>query len=375
MDEKQKALPRLRVPSQPFSDYANVTQRTVSSSTLLLSTPSNNIRRVQQMTQAKSLANSRLRHKPREVHVLERSSGTASKKLLNLQQLRKSSALRPFVLRKPAALASYDYSVFGGGADEQLATVKESQIRAWELAEKVSAAVVFDHDSAGLARLLDPEKPATGEDSLLRSIPRYTKAELDVILAVFERLRTTRTRLDPVQLEETEQKALWVYRQQENAAQERAFAAHHTLQGKRKIQVFHKKDFLHKLFGYANTLNQEYNTNNTSYSAYDNVASAQKAFQEDKDEIMTLLAEDKAFEDDIAQLRQQLEQETPAPPGTSVLDMELTPVNLLQMALLWLTSHYDGEVDDDEANTELVACLTTMLKQKVKDSSEETSQN
>lgn len=406
-DDKPRAtLPRLRVTSHSFADLsqnsgANVTQRTVSLSTSMLSTPSNNIRRVQQQMQTQSKAQPKAYSKPKPRGEDVRVSGmaltaNALKKLLNLQQLKKAyTKLRPFALRKPMNLSKYDYSVFTrprGTADDDTdlpPPLKQSQIRAWESAEKISANIIFDNGqpgtmSEGLGIFDDGDTSidddSVGETSIDRgtpasptksrptvlSIPGYTKGELGVILENFDRLKSAKTAVDVGEYEEAERNALWIYRQQQSVAQERAFKQQHSVAGKRKLQVFHKREFLHKLFGYSNNINQDHITSNSSYSAYDNVANAQKAFHEDKEEIMGLLEEDKAFEHEMKDVRERLF----ASPDKPVVEHELDHLGLVDMTAAWLTLSYDREVhmdsDRDDADQELVACTMGYLKQCVK---------
>lgn len=391
-----RALPRLRVTSHSFADlsqstFANASQRTVSSSTSMLSTPSN-YRRVQQMNKTHSKPKS----KPDDVRVSGMSStANATKKLLNLQQLKKAQAkVRPFTLRKPMSMSKYDHTVFtrhcGTDDDSDLPPpLKESQIRAWESAEKISANVIFDNerptvaseglgifDSGAADISVDDDSQIEGDDSMDRSslprhskvilsLPGYTKGELKIIMENFEQLKNALTRVSAADFDEAEKKALWIYRQQQSVAQERAFKGQHTLTGKRKVQVYHKKDFLRKLFGYSNNVNQEHITNNTSYSAFDNAANAQKALHEDKEEIMSLLEEDKAFELEMKEVRLQLQAQR-----KGQLE-EADDVSLADLTAERLTIHYEGELNmapiDDTAEQELVACTLGHLKQCVKE--------
>ncbi|KAF8004678.1 hypothetical protein HF325_000135 [Metschnikowia pulcherrima] len=411
-DDKSKLnLPRLRVSSHTFNDTSynslpNVSQRTVSSSTLLLSTPSNNIRRVQQQMNHARPSFAVSKQKPAELRVSGVSSTAATtRKLLNLQQLRRApSNPQPFVLRKPTALANYDYSVFASSQDDDFSgsattLVKDSQIKAWESAEKVSADIIFDDDSledpadhleddlgeANETVFADTKSEPKVDDGerpcLLTSIPHYTKGELKVIIQNFEKLRTCTSPPNYYDVEDTERKELWLYQQQQNVTQERAFTTNHTLLGKRKVQVFHKKEFLHKLFGYSNNINLECITNNTSYSACDNSFSAQKAFHEDKEEILGLLAEDKAFEEELKVAKENFTALTSKANDTTgcekrYFDQPMDNLDLLDMTNSWLTSSYekqtgsygsegsDAEPDD---HPEVLAYTIGLLKQRVKE--------
>lgn len=406
-DEKSNkaVLPRIRVTSQSFADHSNignVSLRTVSSSSII-STPSNNIRRVQQQNLQK---NPRPKSRPDDSHGM-RSTARTSKKLLNLLQLKKKANTqpKPFVLRKPANLSKYDYSVFIDNwtpIDEHdlLPPVKESQIKAWESAEKISANIIFDHDMSASSdafaifddadKLVDSsydEDTCAGDDPetsinrgtqdkvtttqlLILSIPGYTKGELKVIMDNFAQLLSCSSQADFTEYNEKEEKALWLYRQQQSAAQEKAFMAYRTLSGKRKVQIHHKKEFLHKLFGYLNNLNQEHITNNTLYSAVDNVANAQKAFHEDKDEIFQLLEADKEFQEALDETRKAHASSFSA---NGDCDSEFDPVKLLEINLAWLTSTYHRQLSSNEfvapqdGDPEVVACTVSHLKRCVRE--------
>ncbi|GEQ69050.1 hypothetical protein JCM33374_g2721 [Metschnikowia sp. JCM 33374] len=423
-------VPRLRVSSHSFNDTSynslpNVSQRTVSSSTSLLSTPSNNIRRVQQQmnaqgrnAQGRNGLPSRSRQKPPDVCISGISStAAASRKLLNLQQSKKTSAKpRPFVLRKPAVMTKYDYSVFVGSHQDAEAgdvsdppLVKQSQVRAWESAEKISGEIIFEKDSSLPNDTVDTfnESPSghsvdedffpgddihdktealVGRPNLLESIPQYTKGELKVIFKNFDKLRTCTSAPDYYEVEDSEKKELWLYRQQQNVTQERAFTANHSLLGKRKVQVFHKKEFLHKLFGYSNNINQECITNNTSYSACDNVFNAQKAFHEDKEEILGLLSEDKAFEEELKVTKENLmatisDSAVTSAPKKKVFDQTMDQSDLLDLTNSWLTSSYEKQTgactQEDESeiepgdHPEVLAFTIGLLKQRVKEAYDE----
>lgn len=368
-------------------NISNLTQRTISSSSII-STPSNTIRRVQQKQGLRVKKNDGLGNNIQVSGVS--STANASKKLLNLQQLKKTYASpKAFVLRKPINMSKYDYTVFtrhqeSDDVDEPLPPpIKDSQIRAWELAEKISANIIFDHaktdakdgdDDSFVADEADTSivrgedgRTSEPETNIIASIPGYTKGELQIVLESFGKLQWE----DNVDLDrhaEEEQKALWVYRQQQSAAQEKAFVACHTLSGKRKVQVFHKKEFLHKLFGYSNNVNHEYITNNTSYSAFDNVQNAQKVFHEDKEEIFCLLEEEKAFEEAMAEAKDRLVTNTRRP----LPEDENEHSNMMDVSASWLSSFYNRQSDDEyeDAPPETVASTLAYLKLCVKDASE-----
>lgn len=277
---------------------------------------------------------------------------------------------RNFVLRKPLNMNKYDYSVFINYPDyENLhhdydqqsfpvndqtnddnynlpPIVKESQIKAWESAEKVTKNLIFDSSSddydddddddeindndidsvnigdpvhADMDSSIDEIKQSIGGDNLknnekskksinsliIQSIPGFTKGELQIVLSNFGNSQISST-FDSEKFDEKERKLLWNYRQQHQLQQEKVFASFQTLLGKRKIQISQKKDLLNKIFGYSNNMNQEYITNNTSYSALDNVLNTQKAFHEDKEEIGCLLDEDKAYHESLLETKESL---------------------------------------------------------------------
>lgn len=414
----RQILPRLRVTSHSFADVsngsiANVTQRTVSSSSMM-STPSNNIRRVQQRNGFRQrTGNPELR--PRDIP----AGGNATRKILNLQQLRKTYLNpKPFVLRKPINMTKYDYSVFSEHPmglsleeDELPPPIKESQIRAWESAEKISANIIFENTQSSTSGTfgifedvnkemdtsLDEELHAEAETSInrgnsspssrareetLQSVPGYTKGELKVLLENFDILKNSSIEVSPVEYEDTLANALWVYRQRESGSQEREFIANHSISGKRKVQVYHKKEFLRKLFGYSNNVNLDFITNNSSYSAFDNIANVQKAFHEDKDEMLGLLEEDKLFEEMITATRARFRAKAAIEDSAS--GTELDTSHLLDLTQSWLTSNYDKEnediscsresvMEDDEGDQEMVTFTIAHLKRCVKKAVEEVS--
>lgn len=415
----RQILPRLRVTSHSFADVsngsiANVTQRTVSSSSMM-STPSNNIRRVQQRNGFRQRStNPELR--AREIP----AGGNATRKILNLQQLKKTYLNpKPFVLRKPINMTKYDYSVFADHAaalsldeDELPPPIKESQIRAWESAEKISSNLIFENahpPSSGKFGIfedaskdmdisVDDEVQADAETSInrgssipgpqssddtIQSIPGFTKGELKILNENFDLLKNSSGQVDPVDFEDTLANALWVYRQLESASQERAFMAHHTISGKRNVQVYHKKEFLRKLFGYSNNVNIDFITNNTSYSAFDNVANVQKVFHEDKDEMLGLLEEDKLFEEAIRDTRtNQLANNTESAGGRVDSEPDVDNSHLLHLTQTWLTSNYINENDSDDIcsgdsfmhgddrDQEMVTFTMAHLKRCIKDACE-----
>lgn len=320
-----------RIPSQHSADqtYLNPneslnqnTTRTVSSgSTSILSTPSNNIRRIQQQKQHQIPQGTLKEPKERETKakrppVMTRPSNVKNK-LLNLQSLKKymtdekgayGAGKQAFSIRKPIDMDGYDYSVFTsytGDIDTQdddylRPAVKESQIKAWEFAEKITNNLIFNNlsseseDDDADNESKDTKEPRRRNNEIIQSLPGYTKGELAIIQARYN----DRKKQGPNTAsfgDEEEKQLLWDYRKRQQATQERLFSQHLSLSNKRKIQLAQKKDLLHKMFGYTNNINQEYATNNTPYSAIDNAANSLKAFHEDKEEIGLLIDEDRLY--------------------------------------------------------------------------------
>lgn len=404
-------LPRLRIPSLSFTDISHSgisnSLRNISSSTSLLSTPSNNIRRVQQIhgTKPKDTAS-----RPRKGGVIPKgpSSTTATRKLLNLQELKRSQAVvRPFVLRKPADLSEYDYSVYAhkvGPNHETEASekplIKESQIRAWESAEKVSANVIFDMDAStgdevGIFEDFNTSMEVASSDEdlsfdggateesldrpIIQSIPDYTKGELKVILDYFDKLQSCDSKVDMFTYEQAEKNALSIYREQQRIFHERAYSSNPKPLARRKLQVFRKRELLHRLFGYSNNINHCYITNNTAYSAFDNVLNATKALQEDHGEITDLMN----LEEEFLAIQKEIElkileekRKTNSVPLTSNRSYDsVEALELLDMSNSWLTASYENLVCDSNAhslvepdvNPEMLACTMAYLKSCVRE--------
>lgn len=412
-------IPRLRVPSLSFTDISqsglSSSLRNISSSTSLLSTPSNNIRRAQRING----------HKPKDPHsrsrksrpniTLNSASTTAARKLLNLQELKRSlTVVQPFVLRKPADLSEFDYFVYARKvgppgetkSDEKSPPVKESQIRAWESAEKVSANMIFDveasaSDDAEIFEDYDTSMDvAVSDDDLsfgddyadcgdqempiVHSIPDYTKGELKILLDYYNKLQSCDSRVDIFIYEEAEKSALSIYREQQRIVHERAYKSNPKPLAKRKLQVFRKKELLYRLFGYSNNINPSYITNNTAYSAFDNVLNASKALQEDHDEIMTLLKLEEEFKSTQSQVAEKITHELVMPGRDAValngaFEPVLKSLGLLDFSNSWLTASYERQMKNEgaglrlaetDSNSEIFSYIMTYLKACVR---EETS--
>lgn len=408
-------LPRLRVPSLSFTDISQSNHtnslRNISSSTSLLSTPSNNIRRVQQINGTK----------PKDVLSRPRKTGpiipkgapsktAATRKLLNLQELKRSQAVvRPFVLRKPADLSEYDYSVFAHKLDttgdsqdtESSLRIKESQVRAWESAEKVSANVIFDTEtstgedveifedynnsmeinSSDEDASFDGLQSADRERSIVLSIPNYTKGELKILQKHFDALQNCRTKIDIINHEGRERQALAQHREHQRIVHERASSSNSKPLFRRKLQVFRKKEFLHCLFGYSNNINNSYITNNTAYSAFDNVLNATKAYQEDHDETVNLLKMEEDFVALQAEIKDKITSEKSMPkndaaaPNGGGYESLIETLDLLNMTNSWLTASYDYEMSHhdgqhsktSDANQDILTYTLAYLKSRVRE--------
>ena len=239
-------------------------------------------------------------------------------KLLNLQSLKKymtdekgtdKVGTQAFAIRKPLDMNTYDYSVFANYSNESDVqnddclppAVKESQVKAWESAEKITNNLIFNDSSSES----DDDDEADGEpkdakemkhrnNEIIQSLPGYTKGELGIIQTRFNDRQKQGPNVTNFGDDE-EKQLLWDYRKRQQVTQEKLFSQYLSLANKRKIQLAQKKDLLYKMFGYNNNVNQEYVTNNTPYSAIDNAANSLKAFHEDKEEIGLLIDEDRLY--------------------------------------------------------------------------------
>lgn len=248
-----------------------------------------------------------------------------------------------FILRKPINMNSYDYSVFTNysndgskGSDSSLPpNIKESQIKAWESAEKVTNNLIFENDSdlsdddemiegetkedinykggdiAAATGINTGGATDTGGESdgplfrqdpvfdIIKAIPGIIPSQSHIIFNGFKLLQQ-RSLLDKHNdlnaLIEKEEDLLWKENRQQQLKRERLFKQYQSLTSKRKLQIIQKKEVFFKMFGANNTLNQDYITNNTSYSSLENVMNTSKSFHEDNDEIKQMLQEDKEFE-------------------------------------------------------------------------------
>lgn len=315
--------------------------------------------------------------------------------------------VRPFVLRKPADLAEYDYSVYAHKVGPpsvaqtyEKALVKESQIRAWESAEKVSANVIFDMDAStgddvGIFEDYNTSMEVASSDEdlsfdggsleesldrpIVQSIPDYTKGELKVILDYYDKLQSCDSKVDMFTYEQAEKNALSIYREQQRIFHERAYNSNPKPLARRKLQVFRKRELLHRLFGYSNNINHSYITNNTAYSAFDNVLSATKALQEDNGEIADLInfeAEFLATQKEVELKIQEETRKSHSVPLTSNHTYDsVEPLELLDMSNSWLTASYENlicesnphSIVEPDVNPEMLSCTMAYLKSCVRE--------
>ncbi|CAK7898417.1 hypothetical protein CAAN1_04S05666 [[Candida] anglica] len=325
----------------------------------MMSTPSNNIRRIQEQRhsqfqmQNRNGSQNQARHnlygsgpshsqqqlsssnqhdyrKKRQSSRLtsKRTTNTNVKsKLLNLQQSSKhyyannvesmaaaniSQTMESFAIRKPIDNSStFDHSVFTSAALQSythenahtdpmrvVPPVKESQIKAWESAEKVAASLIFNNSSDSSDDESYTSNHISGDNkNIIKSLPGYTTNELEIVNSRYQEFQR-RTKSQPTSeeyfayMEQEEKKLLWEYRQRHQVSQERVFAQYSSLNDKRKIQISQKKELLSRIFGSGNNLNCNFITNNLSMPILENnYATSQQTFQEDKEEISQLLEE------------------------------------------------------------------------------------
>lgn len=296
-----------------------------------MSTPSNNIRKVQHHPQNHPIHghHTRSNHQGGPIEPKSRRRTTPrprptnaplKSKLLDLQQLQKyakPTRITDFSCPGGGLATGYDYSVFVDATLGELGprAVKESQIKAWESAERIAANVIFDSDSDDEVETATPMR-SPEHTSVLEAVPGYTKDEVKTMCREFEthgfssqpilapagtpigtQMGTqmgTQIGIGPIEA--------YQYRQDQQLTQFASFA------GKRKQQVSNKKELIMRLFGYNNNLNQEYMTNNTAYSALDNVLNIQKAFHEDKDEVKQLIECEQEYQMVMQEARMKFER-------------------------------------------------------------------
>lgn len=291
-------------------------------------------------------------------------------KLLDLQSLRKYAQPArhgEFALGGAASGSTsngYDYAVFVAGSpgDSAPRSVRESQVRAWELAERVAATVIFDSDSEDESEAPTPTRNADKLSAVL-AIPGYTADEVKSIVHEFESsgfesplVSGVSRHLEPVEA--------YQYRQDQQLSQVASFA------GKRQQQVCNKKELIRRLFGYNNNLNQEFMTNNSAYSALDNMLNIQKAFHEDKDEVRQLIECEQEYQAVMEEARFRFEHTASREDIMDHLNLRAMVSQKLDMIYNRLLhegsdAHHEQVVSDD-----LARCILDRLRPQVDDEEE-----
>lgn len=425
-------LPRLRVSSHSFADFSahnvsNITQRTVSSSTSVISTPSNNIRRVkneQRFHEKPNHNQSGKRNHRAQKSEFKHEPAKTSKKLLNFQQLKKSQASsQPFILHKPADLSHFDYLIYTRKPNpvneipaiaiqslllpttlaeppKQLhPPVRQSQIKAWESAENITSNRIFDYTKPGEESWIDEDtyeygieeevsidrgteewaEPAA-TDGILVLVPELSRSELAIVSDIHTHVQQADVIPELDDLDNDEKSLLWAHARQQSEEYEKLYQSNHTMAGKRRVQVMQKRAFLQKLFGQLNNVNVEFTTNNSSYSCVDGSMSAQKVFHEDKEEICELLEQQQSFQSALEEVRERL-----LPSGTikqtassiPLAYLEVDQLKLVDVTSKWLGSIYEREtnemlVDEDDDDPNIVEAAMIHLKLCVQAETDET---
>ncbi|CAI5759772.1 unnamed protein product [Candida verbasci] len=301
--------------------------RTISSSSSIISTPSNNIRRFQKQQHERQLEKEK--DKEKDKHNKEPSSSLTSKgrsiktRLLNLQQSQKhqvnnnksqqqasnskNNTLHHIHNTNEIPLLStnansktkirnnnsnkfinpissiYDYSVFTHHPNSSIKSnevnlpfLKESQIKAWESAESTSA-IIFQDSSD------DDEDDYNCNPNPIKSIPGYTNSELEFLFSQKNHNLLSK---------EQEAKLLQDYKIKVNSLNESGhiFNGHNHTQSmlnQRQRQILQKKEVLSKIFGNYNPLDLEMGSN-----GIDDVS---RLLSEDDEEMKNLLNLDADF--------------------------------------------------------------------------------
>lgn len=360
-------MSKFRVASDPsINDTTGYnTTRTVSSLSSM-STPNDTFG-------ARGLRRAQVSNQPKKVSTKALKSGKHIKtKLLNLQSSSKRSIIDDnhpnksvpgFIIHKPVILDSYDYSPFTNypsGVDLQHTdhlppAIKESQIKAWESAERITNSVIFGEDE-------DDEEDEDGGDRFIEGIPGYTKAELAVVLEVYDALQAYDGPILHGMManwDKEERSALFEAKKKYTIQSERMFQKSSSFVQRRQIQINQKKELLGRIFGYQNTLNQEYITNNSSYSTLDNSSNIQKTFHEDKEEIESLMEEDEAFHMALAETAEKRREDRTLKEEMKSFDY----ASFQKVVATKLDEIYNmGEYGDEELNGELQGFSMTYLR-------------
>ncbi|KAI5964299.1 uncharacterized protein KGF55_002241 [Candida pseudojiufengensis] len=292
--------------------------RTVSSSSSILSTPSNNIRKYQQRQQQQNHQSSnqlsqnqkQLAHNHQNRHNrhhntekdekhssrITRSGQLIKNKLLNLHQSHK--VLQPNPIQSQQTQQP---------SQQQQQQQQQQNSKLIQDAEYYTRTVIFPELSSDEELSTNDENEEMDEDDedfesyfkkTVNSIPGYTKGELTLLI------NNSQTNLD----HEDEKKLLQEHKRKEMSKQERSFMKTSSLSIRRQLQVTQKKEILTKMFGNHNNLNNEYITNNTEISSIGNSFNLQMVFNEDREEIQHLIEEDNLFKtsmDEFRELRNQ----------------------------------------------------------------------
>lgn len=279
-------------------DHSNITHdtfnRTVSGNLTMMSTPLNRRRTWAPPQKAASHLHTR---KPDLPHPLSKKGRLIKLKLLNLTQLLKERVVLVrrdplFVIHRPLPMAGYDYLAFAA------APIRESQVAAWQLAERVLKSLIFGSDLSSSddddSMAIDDDEPTVaplppissagttlGPEAIIKAIPGYTKDELQVVLSAATEADAQRNVLE--------------HKRRVHRHHEHIFAQLATVNHKRQVQIDQKREVYTRIFGDANRLNHEYITNNLFYLAIDNLADIHQLFHEDKLEVTSIVAEEKAF--------------------------------------------------------------------------------
>ncbi|RCK58025.1 hypothetical protein Cantr_06648 [Candida viswanathii] len=269
--------------------------RTISSSSSIISTPSNNIKKFQRQRQQE---NQQYQTKTNHVPRARGNTRLVKTKLLNLQQSLKQQLINRiseeqprqgqqhyssdsriqfpphFALGKPEE-KSFDCGIYTRAVErnrnELFPAVRESQIKAWESAERATRNLVFGNDSS------EDESDDDEHDNAIVSIPGYTQGELSMLFK-YKNLSS-----------QEEKTLLSDYKRKFLLQQERSLTSgDSTLSYRRSLQINQKREVIAKMFNNnANNLNLEYITNNSS-----NVEDVLRAISMDNEELNYLLEED-----------------------------------------------------------------------------------
>ncbi|KAI5956428.1 hypothetical protein KGF54_000903 [Candida jiufengensis] len=290
----QSNQPQSRVVSNDLVDsIANSLSynRTISSSSSILSTPSNNIRKFQQQRQQHQNQQNQTQKKhhhhnhsdkdEKHSNRISRNGQLIKNKLLNLHQSHKQLQPNPIQTQSTSQ-------------QPQQPTTQKSLHNA----EYYTRTVIFPEVSSDEEDESNDNDETETEDfetffkNSINSIPGYTKGELDVLINQQELTH------------EEEKKLLLEYKRKEMTKQERSYMKTSSLSIRRQLQVTQKKEILTKIFGNHNKLNNEYITNNSEFSSFNNNFNLQMVFNEDREEIFHLLEEDNDFKVSMEEFRE-----------------------------------------------------------------------